>query len=44
MEAEKSLVALMAGDLMRMTANVIWESRASAGTSYRVCVSDLPVG
>jgi hypothetical protein len=42
--AVRSLVALMAGDLMHMTANAMWESRAPAGTSHRVFMSDLPVG
>jgi hypothetical protein len=43
-EAVRALVGLKLGELMHMAANAIWESRAPAGTSHRVFMSDLPVG
>lgn len=43
-EAVRALISKQGGDLPRMAANAIWESRAPAGTSFRVFMSDIPVG
>jgi hypothetical protein len=43
-EAVRAILTTRNGDLMRMASNCIWESRAPPGTSFRVFMSDIPVG
>lgn len=44
LEAVRSLISSHYGDLLRMTANAVFESAAPSGLVYRVFTSELPVG
>lgn len=44
LEAARSLISIYYGDLLRMTANAIFESSAPLSLAHRVYTSELPVG
>lgn len=44
LEAVRSLISSHYGDLLRMTANSVYESSAPSGLTHRVFTSELPVG